>query len=227
MTRRARRVQPGPPRAILYGRVSTQDQGTNGGSLSGQLASLERLAGERGWLVAARLTDERSGSNLERPGIAEALERLASGDANLLAVTRLDRLSRSVQVFAGLVERSRTEGWRLVIADIGYDGTSPAGELVANVLSALSQWERRMIATRTSEGITALKAQGRYRGVRVSPEIADRIVKMRRRGLTYQAMADRLNADGIGSPKGSTWSTKTVWGIANGSYRTQNETAGH
>jgi len=183
------------------------------------MASLDRLAGERGWLVVDRLTDERSGSSLEREGITEALERLASGDANLLAVTRLDRLSRSVQDFAGLVERSREEGWRLVIADIGYDGTSPAGELVANVLSALSQWERRMIAARTSEGITALKSQGRYAGIKVAPALRDRIVAMRASGQTYQAMADTLNAQGIVSPKGSTWSTKTVWGIARGSYR--------
>jgi len=180
---------------------------------------LERLASERGWIVVDRLTDERSGSNLERPGIVQALERLSTGEANVLAVTRLDRLSRSVQDFAGLVERSRAEGWRLVIADIGYDGTSPAGELVANVLSALSQWERRMIATRTSEGITALKAQGRYGGVKVSPAIRDKIIGMREHHLTYQAVADTLNAEGIASPKGSTWGPKTVWGIARGSYR--------
>jgi DNA invertase Pin-like site-specific DNA recombinase len=219
--RRKRRngASAGPVRAILYARVSTSGQAEQGGSLVGQLDALDRLASSRDWLVVDRLTDERSGSSLDRPSIAAALRRLASGEANLLAVSRLDRLSRSVQDFANLVQQSRDEGWRLVIADIGFDGSSPAGLLVANVLSALSQWERQMIGTRTSEGIAALRAMGRYRGVKVSPEIRDRIIGMRERGLTYQAMSDALNAEGIASPGGKTWGPKTAWGIVRGSYR--------
>lgn len=225
--RRRARAQAGPIRAILYARVSTSDQAENGGSLAGQIDSLDSLARERRWEVVDRLTDSRSGSNLDRPGIAEALRRLSSGEANLLAVSRLDRLSRSVQDFSSLVERSRGDGWRLVIADIGYDGTSPAGELVANVLSALSQWERRMIATRTSEGIAALRSQGRYRGVKVSPEVRDRIIALRAKGATYQAVADTLTAEAIPAPSGGRiWWPMTIYGIARGSYRAaQSETS--
>lgn len=222
-TRRRKRrngASAGPVLALLYARVSTTKQGEQGGSLVGQLESLDRLAQERGWTVVDRLTDERSGSNLDREGIAEALGRLASGEANLLAVSRLDRLCRSVQIFSELVERSRAEGWRLVIADIGYDGQSPASELVANILSALSQWERKIIAARTSEGIASLRSQGRYRGVKVSPEVRDRIVAMRAQGATYQAVADTLSAEAIPAPSGGhTWWPMTVYGIARGSYR--------
>ncbi|MGH8542844.1 MAG: recombinase family protein [Gammaproteobacteria bacterium] len=217
--RRRAQARHGPSRAILYSRVSTSDQANNGGSLAGQIDSLRRLAAEKGWAVVAELADDRSGKDLDRQGITSALAGLMAREADLLAVTKLDRLSRSVQDFASLVERSRAEGWRLYIADIQFDGTNPAGELVANMLSALSQWERRMIATRTSEGIAALKAQGRYRGIKVSPVIRDRIVSMRSSGATYQAVADSLNAEGVMSPGGVTWGPKTVWGIARGAYR--------
>ena len=215
---RRRPHHPGPEqvRAILYARVSTTDQGQNGGSLDGQLDSLERLAAERGWIVVGRLTDTASGSTLDRPGITEALARLAAGEASVLAVAKLDRLSRSVGDFAATLSRSQAEGWTPYVADIGYDGSTAHGRLVANILSALGEWEREMIGTRTSEGIAALKSQGRYGKVKVNAATVQRIVSLHDRSAqTFAQIAHTLEAEGVPSPTGRPWTRGMAWGVYN------------
>ena len=67
--------------------------------------------------------------DLQRPAIADALERLKSGEATVLVAAKLDRLSRSVLDFAKLLERSEKEGWGLVLLDLDLDTTTPAGRL--------------------------------------------------------------------------------------------------
>ena len=54
----------------------------------------------------------------------------------MLIVSKLDRLSRSVADFANLSALATRQGWRLVILDLALDGTTPQGELMANVLAA-------------------------------------------------------------------------------------------
>ena len=53
-----------------------------------------------------------------RPGIAAAIEAVESGQADALVTARLDRLSRSVIDFAGLLERARRNSWHVVALDL-------------------------------------------------------------------------------------------------------------
>jgi hypothetical protein len=68
-------------------------------------------------------------------------------------VAKLDRLSRSVVDAGRLLEEARKGGFNIVALDLGLDLSTPTGELVANVLAAVAQWERRMIGVRTSEAL--------------------------------------------------------------------------
>ncbi|MCA1677351.1 MAG: recombinase family protein, partial [Actinobacteria bacterium] len=77
-----------------------------------------------------------------------------------LVVAKLDRLSRSVQDAAGLLDRAQRHGWALVAADLGVDASTPAGEAMANVMATFGQLERRMIGQRTREALAARKAAG-------------------------------------------------------------------
>lgn len=52
------------------------------------------------------------------------LERLDRGDADVLISAKLDRVSRSVRDFAGLLERAQRKGWRLVLLDLGDTSTA-------------------------------------------------------------------------------------------------------
>ena len=93
-------------------------------------------------------------------GLSEALRTIEGGEADALVVAKLDRLSRSLIDFAGLIERSRRRGWAIVVLDLGVDTTTPVGELVANVMAAVAQWERRAIGQRTREALAVRRAQG-------------------------------------------------------------------
>ena len=101
----------------------------------------------------------------------------------------------------------------MITLDLGVDTTTPAGKLVANVMAAVAEWERDMIALRTREGLQAAKAKGVRIGRPQSqdPAVVRRIRALRTRGHTYRAIADRLNADAVPLPGGGTrWHPNSV-----------------
>jgi DNA invertase Pin-like site-specific DNA recombinase len=148
-----------------------------------------------------------------RPALDAALDAVQSGDADVLVVAKLDRLSRSVADFAALLDRAQRKGWGLVALDLGVDTTTPAGELVANVMAAVAQWERRTIGQRTREGLAAKRASGvRLGRPPVLPaKVVVRIVQERAAGRTLQAIADGLTAAGIPTARGTgPWRSSSV-----------------
>ena len=126
-------------------------------------------------------------------------------------VAKLDRLSRSVVDFAGVLELARARKWALVAIDLGVDTSTPTGELVANVMMSVAQWERRVIGERTSAAMQAAKRQGRHMGrVSVLPQAtADRLLTLRATH-TLARTAARLNAEGLTTATGAPWSANTV-----------------
>lgn len=86
---------------------------------------------------------------------------LGNGQASVLVVSKLDRLSRSLLDFATLMDRAKREGWELVVLDLAIDTTVPSGQLVANVMAAFAEHERQLIGARTSAALQQLKAQGK------------------------------------------------------------------
>ena len=76
-----------------------------------------------------------------------------------MVVAKLDRLSRSVVDAGRLLEEAR-RGFNIVALDLGLDLSTPTGELVANVLAAVAQWERRMIGQRTQGEALQVKIAG-------------------------------------------------------------------
>lgn len=112
------RKRPGSrlrPLALGYIRVSTADQVENGASLDAQRTALTIEADHRGWDLELVADEGLSAKNMNRPALAAALDRLDRGDADALLSVRLDRVSRSVADFAGLVDRAGRKGWGLVL----------------------------------------------------------------------------------------------------------------
>src|SRR3712207_1768458 len=93
----------GRPLALAYVRVSTEEQVSEGASLAGQRQALTVEANRRGWDVEVVADEGLSARSLNRPGLQHALERLDEGSADALLAVRLDRVSRSVADFAGLL----------------------------------------------------------------------------------------------------------------------------
>jgi DNA invertase Pin-like site-specific DNA recombinase len=148
--------------------------------------------------------DVLSGRSLNRPGLQRALAACRKGDVAGVVVVKLDRLSRSLIDFAGLLELSRHEGWNLVALDLGVDLSTPSGEFLAPVMASAVQWERRIVRQWTKEALAVKKAQGVRLGrpASIPAELAGRIIAMRTRGMTLQAICDRLNAEGIPTARG-------------------------
>ena len=78
----------------------------------------------------------------------------------------------------------------------------------------VSRWERQRLAERTRSGMRAARRKGPG-SVADNPELRDRIVAMRAEGMTLQAIADELNADGIPTVRGGAkWRPSSVQSAA-------------
>jgi DNA invertase Pin-like site-specific DNA recombinase len=202
-------------RVIGYCRVSTHEQAANGVGLAAQEAAIRAECDHRGWLLVDLVRDEgASGKSLERPGLRRSLERIAAGEAEGLIVSKLDRLSRSVVDFGTLLEWFMEAEASLVALDLDIDTSTPGGRLVANVFASVAEWEREIIGQRTREGLAAQRAAGKVTcrpAVADRPELTRRIQRLRERGYTLQAIADRLNRDGVPTLRGApAWQPSSV-----------------
>jgi DNA invertase Pin-like site-specific DNA recombinase len=206
--------------AVLgYVRVSTSEQAGNGYGLAAQEAAIRSESEGRGWTLLEVVRDEgASAKNLDRPGLRAALERIAAGEAGGLLASKLDRLSRSVVDFGVLLEWFTDAGATLVALDLGLDTSTPGGRLVANVFASVAEWERDVIGARTREGLAAARAQGKAisrPAIADNPKLRARITGMRARGLTLQAIADKLNREGVPTLRGGAeWRPSSVQGAA-------------
>lgn len=136
---------------IGYARVSTQDQ-----NLDRQLDNLRSAGCER------IFNEKMTGTKSDRPELKTMLLTLRSGD--ILVIDSFSRLSRSTKDLLDLVERLTAMGVHLVSLKENLDTTTATGKLMLTMLSALSQFERDLIAERTIDGLKAARARGRCGG---------------------------------------------------------------
>lgn len=207
-------------RAIGYTRVSTQEQASDGAGLDAQAHAIATATTARGWAPVFMTSDVCSGGTpwQDRPALAGAIRAIERNEYDVLVVAKLDRLSRSTLDFATLLERSKRKKWPIILLDFGLDMTTPVGEMVANILAAVAQFERRRIGERTREGLAQKKAQGVKLGRRstLDPGTLDTIIHWRRTGSTYQAIADELNAAGTPTGQGAEkWGESAVRAVFN------------
>jgi DNA invertase Pin-like site-specific DNA recombinase len=211
---------------IAYCRVSTEEQGESRASLDHQEQALREYADARGWRVEV-VREVASGKTLaKRPELMGALERLRAGDAKVLLVTKLDRLSRYAPDAILTADRALREGWHLAVLDMGgveMDTTTSAGRAHLGMMAVFAQMFRDQISENTRNALAQKKAQGvkigRPRALDQSkrPEEAERMRRalkairvMRREGLSYEAIANALNGDNMPGARGGRWHKASV-----------------
>ncbi len=138
-------------RLIGYARVSTEEQGTDP-----QLDEL-RAAG-----CVTVLEEHASGADRGRPVLAQLLRQIRPGET--LVVVRLDRLARSVSHLLAVVEQLEASGAYFRSLRDPIDTTTPQGMFSLQVLGAVAQLERALIAERTKAGLLAARKRGRVGG---------------------------------------------------------------
>ena len=138
-------------RLIGYARVSTEEQGTDP-----QTDEL-RTAG-----CTTMHEEHASGADRSRPVLARLLRDIALGET--LVVVRLDRLARSVSHLLAVIEQLAAKGAYFRSLRDPIDTTTPQGMFSLQVLGAVAQLERALIAERTKAGLLAARKRGRVGG---------------------------------------------------------------
>jgi DNA invertase Pin-like site-specific DNA recombinase len=217
--------------AVLYIRVSTDEQARHGVSLGAQEERLRAYCTMRGLEVVGIIRDEGVSAfkHLDkRPGGAELLQTIAKGKAAHVVALKLDRLFRNAADALALTETWNRAGVALHLVDMGgaaMDTASPTGRMMLTMLAGFAEFERALISERTAQALTykrdkrqayAPTPYGYKRtGDTLKPHRAElatvaRIREWSAGGATLAAIARRLNADEVPTKRGGRWHPSTV-----------------
>jgi DNA invertase Pin-like site-specific DNA recombinase len=186
---------------------------SNGG-LRERSGAIEGACRRRDLALASVVHDVDAAGSDHRPALAWALEQLATQKAEVLVVSRLRDLSSNVANLAPLLRWFDSEHRTLIALDLGLDTSTEAGRLAAEAIVGVGGWEHERISERTRRGLEAARSRGSAQGrtaVADIPELQERIARMRDEGMTLQAIADTLNAEGIPTLRGGAmWRPSSV-----------------
>lgn len=198
-------------------------QANEGISLDAQERTLRQAAELAGYTSVELVREEgRSGKSIKgRPALRDALRRLATGEADALFVTRIDRLARSTQDFLTIVDHANQNSWRLVLLDLNLDTSSYQGKFVITVMSALAEMERAIIAERQKDVHKERRERGLVWGKDIGPrkrvanDIENRVLSEKAKGASLRQIASMFNKEGVPTVLGKTWTASTVKHVIN------------
>jgi DNA invertase Pin-like site-specific DNA recombinase len=220
-------MQDKRPKFVAYLRVSTDRQGKSGLGLEAQRTAVHQFVSQRGGeIIAPEYREIESGKVNNRPELEKAMKRCRLTGTTLL-VAKLDRLSRN----AAFLMTLKDSGIPFVAADM-----PDANTLTIGVMASLAQHERETISKRTKAALEAAKARGaKLGGARLgAPDISlhhaagnaaktakakaraellrEEIEPLSRAGVSLNAIAAKLNADGSLTPRGKvgSWTPTAV-----------------
>jgi site-specific DNA recombinase len=210
----------GPKRAILYARVSTDEQARTGYSLAQQIEALRAYCEREGYKVLEEVVDPgQSGASLERPGMDRVRDLVAAGGVSVVLAQDRDRFAREPAYHYLLRREFEEYGTKMrALNDRGDD--SPEGDLTDGILDQIAKFERAKIAERTRRGKLKRAREGkvvpthtpdfgfRYtsdrEGYEVDPEqmaVVRRIFEMvGREGKTLHGTKKVLDREGVPTP---------------------------
>lgn len=167
---------------VGYARVSSASQSLDLQHEALQAAGCEKLFSEK-----------QSGTTTEnRQALSGALDFIRADD--VLLVTRIDRLARSVADLEVIVAKVRAKGAHLKAVEQPIDTSSPAGVAFLQMLGVFAQFETAIRKERQMEGIAKAKADGRYKGRKASVDVAT-VRSLKAQGVRPVDIAQKL---GIG-----------------------------
>ena len=142
----------GPKKAILYARVSTDEQARTGYSLAQQLEALRGYATREGYEVLEEVMDPgQSGASLERPGMDRVRDLVDAGGVSVVLAQDRDRFAREPAYHYFLKREFEEHSCTLrALNDKGDD--TPEGQLTDGILDQLAKYERAKTAERSRRG---------------------------------------------------------------------------
>lgn len=224
--------------AVIYRRVSTDEQAASGLGLEAQYATCETHATARGWSPVAVFTDAGVSGSVPlryRPAGAQAVE-MAKALGAILLVAKMDRVGRDLVDRMTLLRDAADEGWRIESPDMGgVDAATPEGKMIHGVMASFAEYEREVTRARTRAALRAKIRRGERVGMppQVDPAAVARARELREDGMGYAAIAAALDAEGFTPPRAAKWHRKTVshmvtgepWGQVTKEIRKEEQTA--
>jgi DNA invertase Pin-like site-specific DNA recombinase len=164
---------------IGYARVSTTDQNLELQENALRAAGCEIIRSEK-----------RSGTTTAgRDELRTVLEFLREGD--VLMVTRIDRLARSIGDLQDIVRAVKARGASLKATEQPIDTSTAAGKCFLDMLGVFAEFETNLRKERQLEGIASAKARGVYKGRKATIDAA-KIKRMKAEGMGPTVIAKTL-----------------------------------
>ncbi|MES0202781.1 recombinase family protein [Mesorhizobium sp. LNHC209A00] len=167
---------------IGYARTSTVEQEAG---LEAQVRDLEAAGCDK------LFQEQRSSVDAKRIKLDAAIEFAREGD--VLVVTKLDRLARSVGNLVDIQRQLEAKGVTLRILAINLDTATPTGKLMVNMLGSVAQFERELMLERQREGIAKAKGEGKYKGrAPTAQRQAKEIIRLKMEGVKVPEIVTTL-----------------------------------
>ena len=229
-------------RFVSYLRVSTNDQGAKGLGIGAQREMVAAHIAKSGGTLVREIVEVESGKRNDRPALEAALDLCRRRNATLI-VGKLDRLARNTRFLLAVVEGTGERG--VFFCDLPHIPEGPQGKFIVTIMAANAEMEGAAISQRTKDGLAVAKGRGtKLGGRRVSAErfaeiavigrevsaavrtakastwAADKrvdIAEVQAAGATsLREIAAALNAEGVTTAKGGSWSAVQVQRVMRG-----------
>ena len=112
---------------------------------------------------------------------------------DMLVVTKLDRLARSMTDLVTITSKLKAKGVELQVLAMNLDTSTPTGKLMLNLMGSFAEFEREIMLERQREGVARAKSEGKYRGrVPTAQRKAPEVVQLRTQGVRPEEIAAKL-----------------------------------
>lgn len=207
--------------ALVYTRVSTEQQALGGVGLDTQEAKCREHATNCGWEVQGVFSDNGI-SGLEdvqnRPGLAQVLEQAQALEKAkvrvIVVVYSLSRLTRRMKTLCDLLDEQTGAGLLVSSVTEPFDTSTPSGRALVGMLGVFAQLEADLAAERTKDALAEMKSQGKQLGRRFSYQLAPQSVaivhELKNQGLSLRQILAELQRRQIPSPTGKNWHLASI-----------------
>lgn len=192
----------------IYARQSVERMGSI--SIDTQISICKSYATEE---VKCYVDAGFSGKNMQRPQLMKLMEDISAGSISAVFVYKLDRISRSLYDFSGLMDFFTKKKIRFVSCTEWFDTSTPMGRAMLSMAATFAQLERETISQRVADVYAKKSRLGVYMGGQVpfgfeltggrlypkerEKEVIEYLFRTYADGTTYAALSDKLNQRGV------------------------------
>lgn len=185
----------------IYCRVSTEEQATEGYSISAQLQTLRQYAQLYGWEIAGEYADEGiSGKNITgRPAIQKLIADVENNKFQAVLVWKISRLSRNMLDTLTLLDLFEANDVKFISYSENFDTGTPIGRLVVQLMASIAEMERNTLSENVKLGMKQRAYEGYWNGgIVFGYDVVDKALVINEKEAFIVKLAFELYAEGKG-----------------------------